>query len=106
MLHTNDWRCSNTLRINSTFSISSSSEILHQLAADHMPNYWRIFVGLCRWPRNQLKYELEGIAPYDKKYSWLTASANIDIVFNQSGVDQWIEAVDLSGAEFAKSCLV
>lgn len=102
MLHTNDWACNNTLRINNKFSLSSSPEILTNLAMGYIPREWRIFVGLCGWAKGQLQSELDGVPPYSRNNSWLTASANLDIVFDSDGAEQWTEAIDHSGSEFAQ----
>lgn len=102
MLHTNDWSCSNTLRINDKFSLSSSSEILPSLAMGYVPRQWRVFVGLCGWSTGQLQNEIDGVPPYHKNNSWLTASSDLDIVFEHNGQEQWTEAIERSGSEFAQ----
>lgn len=102
MLHTNDWTCNNTLRINEDFSLSSSAEILPSLAMGYIPKQWRMIVGLCGWSPGQLQQELDGVPPYNRKHSWLTATADLDIVFEHSSQDQWTEAIERSGSEFAQ----
>lgn len=102
MLHTNDWRCANTLRINDQFSLSSSPEILTSMAMGNIPKQWRIFVGLCGWSKGQLQNEMDGIPPNSKDYSWLTASADPDVVFSHNGQTQWTESIERSGSEFAQ----
>jgi len=105
MLHTNDWACDNTMRVSSKFSISSSQEILTKMAMGFVPKQWRMFVGLCGWTKGQLSNELEGRPPYDRNQSWLTATANLDIVFDFKNQDQWTEAIELAGSEFAQNLL-
>jgi putative transcriptional regulator len=105
MLHTNDWKCNNTLQINDQISISSSYEILTNMAMGDIPKKWRIFVGLCGWNKGQLRNELEGSESYDHNLSWLTATSNIDIIFDFDSQDQWTESIELSGSEFAQNLL-
>jgi putative transcriptional regulator len=105
MLHTNDWACDNTLRINDKISISSSQSILTKIAMGQVPKQWRIFVGLCAWTKGQLQSELEGSGPYDRNLSWLTATANLDFLFDFDGSDQWTESIELAGSEFAQNLL-
>lgn len=105
MLHTNDWNCDNTLKINDDISISSSQEILTKMAMGYIPKNWRIFVGLCGWSKGQLQNEIEGREPYDRNLSWLTATSNLDILFNFDGQEQWTESIELSGSEFAQKLL-
>jgi putative AlgH/UPF0301 family transcriptional regulator len=64
-----------------------------------------MFVGLCGWTKGQLSNELEGRPPYDRNQSWLTATANLDIVFDFKNQDQWTEAIELAGSEFAQNLL-
>lgn len=105
MLHTNEWKCSNTMRINETISISSSPEILSQMAMGNVPKNWRIFVGLCGWAPGQLQNELEGNHPYNKNLSWITATSNLDIIFNKNSNDQWTQSIDLASSEFVQTLL-
>lgn len=102
MIHTNDWACNNTMRINREISISSSHEILTSIAMGKEPERWRIFVGLCGWSRGQLKNEIDGVPPYNKNQSWLTSSSDLDMIFDQDAKDQWSSAIERSGAEFAQ----
>lgn len=102
MLHSNDWACANTMRIDKNFSLSSSPEILTNIAMGHIPKRWRLFVGLCGWSKGQLQNELEGIPPYNRNQSWLTSSANLDIVFDHDGQDQWTESIERAGSEFTQ----
>ena len=102
LIHTNEWACSNTMRIDNNFSISSSPEILTKLAMGNAPKQWRMFVGLCGWSKGQLQQELEGAPPYNRNHSWLTASSDLEIVFEQTGQEQWTESIERSGSEFAQ----
>ena len=52
LLHTNDWSCSNTLRLNDTFSISSSRDALIRISNNDCPKQWRLFYGICGWAPN------------------------------------------------------
>lgn len=105
MLHTNEWSCSNTLKINNKFSISSSPDILTKLAAGELPNQWRIFVGLCGWTAGQLENEINGIHPTDHNLSWLIAKSNTDIVFEQHKQTQWIESIELAGNQLVQKMM-
>lgn len=104
-LHTNDWHCNNTLRINSRFSLSSSSDILPRLAYGDVPDRWRMLFGICAWRAGQLNDELKGNSPWEHNLSWCTTSSNLDLVFKSDNKDQWIAALDHSGQEFAQNIL-
>ena len=104
-LHTNDWASKNTMRVNKEFSVSSADDILPRLAMGDCPRKWRIFLGMCGWSASQLAGEILGNPPWNKETSWCTASADHDIVFESDNKDQWCNALDRSGLEFAQSIL-
>lgn len=105
MLHSSEWSCSNTLRINQEFSLSSSSDMLRRLAADDTPDYYRLFMGMSGWAPDQLVGEIAGIPPWKHDTSWCLAKADLDLVFGSDNNDQWHESLDRSGQEFAQSIL-
>ena len=104
-LHTNDWVSKNTLRINDEFSLSSADDILPRLAMGDTPDQWRIFLGMCGWIPNQLAGEIKGTAPWTPESSWCLASSDLNVVFGSDNKDQWCNALDRSGLEFAQSIL-
>jgi len=105
-LHTNDWQCKNTLRVNNLFSVSSADDILPRLAMGDVPAQWRIFLGMCGWGPGQLHAEIKGDPPWNHTTSWCTATTtNLDLVFGSDNKDQWVAALDHSGLEFAQNIL-
>jgi putative transcriptional regulator len=102
-LHTNDWSCNNTLRINDSFSLSSSHDMIARMAAGDLPERWRIILGVAGWAPGQLKGEIEGIAPFKHENSWCTTASNIELVFGNDHNDQWCNAIDQSAQEFAQN---
>ena len=105
MLHSSEWECTNTLKINEEFSISSSPDLLHRLAADDTPTKWRLFAGLCAWAPSQLENEYKGLNGYNHDYSWLIASGNYQNVFDTDHTAQWTTAIEQSGMEFVQNIL-
>lgn len=105
MLHSSDWRCDNTMLINKDFSLSSSPNMLQQLAMGNKPRHWRLFVGLAGWTAGQLESEIQGNPPYDHTMSWLVANPDHSIVFDLDNKDQWTESIERSSSEFAQSIL-
>ena len=104
-LHTNEWTSKNTMQINDEFSISSDDEILPRLAMGDVPNKWRMFLGMCGWAEGQLLGEVKGNPPWSRETSWCVASADLDLVFESDNKDQWCNALDKSGLEFAQNIL-
>lgn len=105
MLHSSEWECTNTLKINDDFSLSSSPDLLKRIANDDTPHRWRLFAGLCAWSPNQLENEYKGVNGYNHDYSWLIASGNYQNVFEISLKDQWTTAIEQSGMEFVQNIL-
>ena len=105
MLHSSEWTCSNTMQINKQFAISSAEDLLVRLGDGDAPKHFRLFLGLCGWAPKQLMEELKGTPPRDHSFSWLTASADHESVFENDLKDQWNSAVERSGNEFVQSIL-
>lgn len=104
-LHSNEWTSKNTMRINDEFSLSSADDILPRLAMGDCPKQWRIFVGMCGWAEGQLLGEIKGQHPWKHDTSWCVAQADHELVFGSDNKDQWCNALDRSGLEFAQNIL-
>lgn len=105
ILHTNDWKCNNTMKINQYFSITSSENMIARLSAGDEPYRWRMFLGFCGWSTGQLLSEIKGKPPFDRNMSWCTATSNIGLAFDLDNKDQWCAALNQSGIEFAQNLL-
>lgn len=104
-LHTNDWVCKNTMRLNQQLSLSSADDIMPRIAMGDTPEQWRLFLGVCGWSPTQLLSEIHGKPPFHHNTSWCTAKSDLDLVFGSDNKDQWCNALDRSGLEFAQSIL-
>jgi len=105
MLHSNDWSTSNTLQIDQRLSISSTPTLLEDLDDGARPTFFRLFIGLCGWAPDQLLSEYKGDPPFNHASSWLTFQSKYDIVFNYDGKEQWTQALERCGQEFAQNVL-
>jgi putative transcriptional regulator len=105
VLHSSEWNCGNTMKINNTYSLSSSGDLLSKFAQGDMPKHWRMFAGLCAWAPDQLDHELNGTQGYDHKFSWLVSSATNLNVFGLDGQAQWTASIEQSSLEFAQTIL-
>jgi putative transcriptional regulator len=105
-LHSSEWSSKNTMRVSDNFSLSSDDDILPRIARGDCPIYWRIFLGLCGWTNGQLLGEIKGSPPWNHTNSWCLASGNFDLVFGSDNKDQWCNAIDQSGLEFARNTLL
>lgn len=73
MLHDADWQIENTGKLNDDWAVTSHENMFHELQSGNWPSRYRIMCGHCAWAPGQLEGELEGIAPWDHKSSWLVA---------------------------------
>jgi putative transcriptional regulator len=105
VLHSNEWTTGNTMRLNKHLSMSSSSDMIIRMAHGDVPEYYRVFLGLAGWGPGQLQNEIDGVAPWKHENSWLLAKSDTDIIFGNDHNDQWCNALDRSGLEFAQSLL-
>jgi putative transcriptional regulator len=105
MLHSAEWHCGNTMKINKEFAISSSPDLLERLSMSDAPRNWRLFVGLCAWAPDQLENELKGVYPYSHDFSWLLATPSQTAVFGLDLQDQWTSSIEQSSEEFVQSIL-
>ena len=71
MLHSNDWSIPQTIKINDSWSMTSNRMMFHDIAAGHVPEYYRISFGFAGWAPSQLERELQGEPPFDHRSSWL-----------------------------------
>lgn len=97
MLHTNDWWCSNTLKVNDQFSISSSKDILTKMAKNDVPDKWRLFAGVCFWKVGLLEEEIDD--------RWLVVTPTNQLIFNYNGQFQWAKSIEQAAVEFAQNAL-
>lgn len=103
ILHSSEWSCQNTMRINEFYSLSSHNQLLQQLALGDRPKFWRVFLGLCAWNPGQLESEVKGTHPHQHNSSWLVATPSYKSVFSIDGNDQWTLGIESSSQEFVHS---
>ena len=90
VLHSRDYNCNGTLPINSDFAVSSSIEVLHDVAFGIGPAYNLIALGYSSWTSKQLESEIIN-------NDWLVTNASVDLLFKTPDNDKWQKAVDELG---------
>ena len=66
MMHTNEWKCKNTLPLANGISITSDPQMLKKMHEQDQPQAWRVFSGLSIWSPGQLEGEINSKC-------WITA---------------------------------
>lgn len=102
MIHSSEWKCDNTLRLNKEFSISSSNQILEKIAENDLPKHWRLFVGLTTWAPGELEEEVFGDLQEDRFQNWLVADPTFKTVFGEDAKKQWLSAINQASVEFCQ----
>jgi putative transcriptional regulator len=85
-----EWEAS--IKVNDEISLTSSEQILRELAKGNRPDNFRIALGYAGWAPGQLEAELQANA-------WLTVRYQKDLVFNTSADKQWLTAGKLLGVD-------
>ena len=57
MMHTNEWKCTNTQPLANGISITSDPQMLKKMHEQDQPQAWRVFSGLSIWSPGQLEGE-------------------------------------------------
>ena len=81
-----------SVRVGDGIYLSTSQDLLRRLLEDTPPPHARLLTGYAGWSPGQLDAELSASA-------WLTASADIDIIFETQPSDMWETALRRLGAD-------
>lgn len=92
VLHDSENNLDATIQVNDEIKLTSSNQILHDLAEGRCPNHYRIALGYAGWAPGQLEAEI-------KSNAWLTIKYQKDLVFNTPADKQWLTAGNLLGVD-------
>ena len=87
MIHSADWYSSNTMPVNTEFSISSDQLMTEKIAMGNDPRNYRFVNGVSSWKPKQLSEEIA-------QGKWLTMPASEAIVYGYTGETQWKKAIN------------
>lgn len=86
------WRSS--LALSDEFMITTSKDILMALGTDAAPEHYIVTLGYAGWGPGQLEKEIQ-------ENSWLTITADSDILFNTPVEQRWIKATEKLGFDIS-----
>ena len=100
MIHSDTWYSTNTMTVSPGVAISSDTLMIEKVAMGDYPRDWRFVCGISGWSKGQLRAEIDGSGPYASRGpSWLTCSAEPDLIHRWDGEKQWHKALELCSQE-------
>lgn len=85
-----DWET--TTRINDTFALTSSRDIVAAIANGHGPARYFVALGFAGWEPNQLEDEIA-------QNAWLCVPADLNMILNTPAEERWLAAARLLGVD-------
>lgn len=83
------------IRVTKSLAVTTSREILQDIAAGKGPARYMLALGFSGWASNQLETEL-------MTDSWIVAPLRDDIIFDVSPADRWKESAGTIGIDFGR----
>lgn len=90
LLHTDDFRSSNTLYTNTNLCVSSDTVMVEKMYAGNWPKLFRITAGASVWAPGQLDFEME-------KRLWLLGDLDTEKIFDYDQEELWGWAIEQIG---------
>ena len=93
VLHSSEYQAAEaTLRVDETFSMSATLDVLEDIATGGGPEQSFLALGYAGWAPGQLEAELQ-------QNGWLTADSSADLVFGTGYTDKWAAALGSLGID-------
>ncbi len=90
ILHTPEVKYAETQKITESVSLTTTQEILGEIALGHQPQKYLVAVGCATWAPSQMEEEIMGNL-------WLNVPANNTLLFDTPYDQKWTEAMHLLG---------
>lgn len=94
VLHTNTDEWQKSTEVSAGIYVTSSKDILEAIAEHKGPDEYMVILGFSGWASGQLESELQ-------ENSWLTSSADVDLLFHDNADDKWQIAFDSLGFDIS-----
>ncbi len=95
ILHSNDYKSKNTLKISKKVKMTCSTEIINDIAKNQGPKKFFISLGYSGWGPGQLEDEI-------KQNSWININEELDFLFDMDSEKKWTTAIKRTGIDFTK----
>lgn len=94
VLHSTDYIKDGTIEISNGIAVSSTNEIIADIAFDKGPDDKLVALGYSFWQPNQLESEIYA-------NDWLTLEADKNLLFHTNDSEKWQHAMDITGVNLA-----
>jgi putative transcriptional regulator len=92
LLHTSDWRSSNTLCVNDKISVTSDDLMFYKFLNGNKPNGYKFCTGVAAWHTQQIAAEL-------KANHWLVSDLSPHDILDLEGRTQWDTAIEINARD-------
>lgn len=92
VLHSNDFRQEDTIKIDDEFSVTGTIDALKAIASGNGPNKMLFILGYAGWSSGQLDQEIQ-------QNAWLIADPDPDLIFKASPEEKWVKAIKKLGVD-------
>lgn len=92
VLHSNDFRQADTIRIDDDFSVTGTIDALKAIANGQGPEQMLFILGYAGWSPGQLDAEIQ-------QNAWLIADPDPDLIFRAAADEKWMRAVQKLGVD-------
>ena len=92
IIHSLDMNLSGTLQVSNRWGLSSSVDMLNNIAKNNGPEKWLIAMGYSGWGEGQLESELT-------QNGWAVAQGQTDWLYNDPSEDKWRTAWESQGID-------
>jgi len=95
LLHTSEWRSTNTMQINQHLSISSDTNMLSRMAIGRQPRQYRWIAGVSGWAPGQLAQEAYGHGRWQEP-QWIKLETDVtqSVLWNTPHNVLWMRSVE------------
>jgi putative transcriptional regulator len=90
VLHSLDWQGQNSIAVGDRWGLTSTIDILKDIAAGKGPRRWLSALGYTGWGPGQLDGEM-------RHHGWQAAPGDVDLVFDVAPAERWTMAYDRLG---------
>lgn len=92
LLHTSEWKTSNTLQVDSNLSVSSDDLMFYKFVNGDKPEGYKFLTGVSAWHPQQIVEEI-------KNNSWLISKLSVHQILDIDSRSLWDTAVEINAKD-------